>query len=94
MTLHLLNKARSAHEINEQLSNSIEPGDQVLLIENGVLQCLTQPYPAWHDIASNVYVLSEDASARGLKIPKGFTSVNYDDFVRLSIEHNKVVSWY
>ena len=94
MTLHLINKTSTAAELNTQVSQTVEPSDSILLIEDGVLQCLDSPTPVWYTKTVNTYVLSDDATARGLKVPEGYTEISYDDFVRLSVEHNKVISWY
>lgn len=94
MTLHLINKTSTARDLNELIAHSVAPGDSVLLIEDGVLQCSASPTPVWQTTAINTYVLKDDATARGLKIPEGYTQIDYDGFVKLSIEHNKVLSWY
>lgn len=94
MTLHIINKASSAIEINEQLSNAIEDGDSVLLIEDGVFQCVSPSKSVWPSKAKQIHALKEDALARGVRIPSGHIEIDYDGFVKLTTEHNKVVSWY
>jgi tRNA 2-thiouridine synthesizing protein B len=94
MTLHILNKTSSNHAVNDQLTNTIEEGDQVILIEDGVLQCLSQSPSDWKARAQNIYVLGEDAQARGIEIPESYHKTDYNGFVELTVEHTKVISWY
>jgi tRNA 2-thiouridine synthesizing protein B len=43
----------------------------------------------------SIYVLTDDLIARGIKdkLLKNVTGINYMDFVNLTIQHNKMVSW-
>lgn len=102
-TLHTLNKTAQATSLNAKLSHLIDKDDNVLLIEDGVYQCLTlsrTPVPknevsTWAHQAKKIYAIKEDALARGINIQmKDIAFISYEEFVKLSMESNKVVSWY
>jgi len=75
----------------------MQPGDCLLLIEDGVLAGLTDTAPLEALLASSLSVcaLQEDIEARGLavhfsdRIPR----ISYTDFVKLTIEHQKHFAW-
>ncbi len=75
----------------------MQPGDCLLLIEDGVLAGLTDTVPLEDLLVSSlsVYALQEDIEARGLavrfsdKIPR----ISYTDFVNLTIEHQQHFAW-
>lgn len=96
MTLHLLNKSAANRALNSQLSEVIDASDCVLLIEDGTYHCQTaqQNNTAWTSTAETVYVLREDAEARGVTIPDNFVAIDYKGFVSLSTQASKVISWY
>ena len=98
MILHTINKT-SAHEgLNQQLSDVIDTNDSVILIENGVYQAqqLSQHSSKhWSNTAKHIYILKEDALARGIALDTSKLSyINYAEFVELSLLHEKVTSWY
>ena len=75
----------------------VQPGDCLLLIEEGVLAGLTESAPLEALLASSVSVcaLQEDIEARGLaahfsdKIP----CISYTDFVKLTVVHPQHFAW-
>lgn len=75
----------------------MQPGDCLLLIEDGVLAGLKDTVPFGVLLASSlsVYALQEDIEARGLsirfsdKIPR----ISYTDFVKLTIKHQQHFAW-
>lgn len=102
-TLHTLNKTALAHTLNKRLSQVIHNNDAVILIEDGVYQCLDLYHEAdinsdnmsWPRISKRIYALKDDAIARGIPITlEGYNFISYEEFVKLSFEHNKVISWY
>ena len=101
-TLHTLNKTAHDCALNLKLSQAMNEGDVVILIEDGVYQCLTflssQKSAAnisWPFSAKSIYALKDDALARGIPIAiEGIIFVSYEEFVELSISHKKVISWY
>jgi len=98
MILHTLNKTSGHIDINKQLSATVSNTDSIILIENAVYQaptCTHRSIGHWSNIVSKVYVLEEDAIARGISLDLPMISyVNYHDFVELSLSHQKVISWY
>jgi len=98
MILHTLNKTRTQEDINHQLSENICRSDSVILIEDGVYQALTITHNSlahWANIAEQVYILKDDALARGIPLNLDSLSyIDYEQFVALTLSHNKVISWY
>jgi len=98
MILHTLNKTRTQEEINHQLSENICRSDSVILIEDGVYQALTITHCSlahWANIANQVYILREDALARGIPLDlDNISYIDYEQFVGLTLAHSKVISWY
>lgn len=84
MILHTVNK-RAAWDNCRQ---SMAKGDKVILIEDGVNLALT--------ITDNVLVLDADAAARGLTshLKENVSPCSYKEFVALSAEADKVISWF
>lgn len=107
-TLHTLNKTAQTTALNLKLSQCISEHDEVILIEDGVYQCLDLPCEpiaptdintdasqAWMLHAKTIYALKEDALARGVPLDaKGVLFVTHEEFVKLSLAHQKVISWY
>ena len=85
MILHTINKPAAWQQCHELIAAD----DAVLLIEDGVYLALENP-------ALNCYVLEADASARGLeeKLGQSVSLATYSDFVRLSLEAEKVCAWF
>ena len=73
-TLHTLNKTAQHDSLNLKLSQTISEGDAVILIEDGVYQCLNifsdhkpQNNPSWPNVSKSIYALKDDALARGIQ---------------------------
>ena len=103
--LHTLNKTQSLCLLNEQLSQCMSIGDAVILIEDGVYQCMnltassnTPNQGHWSHKASDIYVLADDAQARGIPMDSirhaKVAFISYPEFVSLTLKYSKVVSWY
>jgi len=98
MILHTINKTSSHESLNQQLSDTVDACDSVILIENGAYQAqqlTSTPVNHWSQTAKNIYVLERDALARGVSM--SIDKINYIDytkFVELSLLHDKVISWY
>lgn len=101
-TLHTLNKTAQDNTLNLKLSQVIDKSDDVILIEDGVYQSLalftghhSEDSKHWPQLAKTIYALKDDALARGIPFTtKGIVFITYDEFVKLSLSHQKVVSWY
>lgn len=104
MILHTLNKAQSHTELNQQLTNTCSNQDSVLLIEDAVYQLLDPTIFTknnhWSFSAKNIFVLANDATARGINqadLESSGSNINfisYPEFVELSASHTKTFSWY
>lgn len=96
MILHTVNKHGSA--LLRALA-VVSENDAVLLLEDGVYALLeTQGKEnCWSVLPASVrrFVLVDDLAARGIsdKMLTGFEKVDWQGFVDLSTEHDKVVSW-
>lgn len=94
--LHTLNKPPSHAALTSELTNALLSDDAVLLIEDGVYHALEieNPENSLFAKAAKIYVLKDDALCRGISTPSKAKLVTYDEFVKLSTEHHKVISWY
>lgn len=84
MILHVVNKPAAFSLCDSLLTND----DRVLLIEDGVYLGLTLNVTA--------VAIEEDVIARGLgnKLPANITLIDYEGFVDLCAEADKVCSWF
>lgn len=99
-TLHTVNKSPFAMQTLLSCINHTLKGDAILLIEDGVYGAL-----AGSDVADavkarsgdvSIFVLTEDAAARGLdagKLLNEVTGVNYEGFVDLVADHDRTQAW-
>ncbi len=97
MTLHTLNKSPAESRAMQDCLTGLSAGDAIILIENGVYAALNSYAQQFAvlDPSVELYVLSADLEARGLSMlnPR-FQPADYDQFVALSCQHDKVVSWF
>lgn len=95
MILHTLNKAPSNTGLTQQLCAACDGQDGILLLEDGVYFAINNATlaPLSQHIAQ-IYVLADDARARGITPPNAAQSVSYADFIELCTRFDKVVSWY
>lgn len=94
MILHLLNKAPSQSECYQQLSATVQAGDAVMLIENGVYAAIQADTVL--PKVSKIFVLTSDFEARGLSgetLSDKLELVDQTGFVDLCCQFQKVVSW-
>ena len=93
--LHLIQKSPFQSSCLKECLNIAKPDDQFLLMLDGVyaLQDL--------DFINNqqhIFILQDDLTARGLTIPESHTgsikAINYDEFVELTINTSKTISWF
>ena len=84
MILHTINKASAL----EKCSAIIQPGDAVLLLEDGV-------YLGMEQQAFEPLVLADDAEARGIQHRLISSKlVSFTEFVDLTARADKVCAWY
>ncbi len=99
-TLHTVNKSPFTTQSLSSCINHSLSGDAILLIEDGVYGALAGSALADAVKARagdvSVFVLSEDADARGLdtgKLLDEVTGVSYDGFVDLVAQHDRTHAW-
>ena len=97
-TLHTVNKSPFTSTSLDDCLGLAKSGSTVLLFEDGVYAATTGTRSA--DAIANAdgvtfAVLGPDAKARGVegKIADGIKVVDYDGFVDLVAEHDKVHAW-
>ena len=99
-TLHTVNKSPFATQTLLSCLGHCQEGDAVLMIEDGVYGALAES--GMSDLvksragAVSLYVLSADASARGLaadRLLSEVKGVEYDGFVDLVTEHDRTQNW-
>lgn len=78
---------------------SLQQEASLLLYQNGVYLAISESATGKRlDVLTTtkkIYVLVEDAMARGIenKLLKNIVNINYTDFVKLTIQHHKMISW-
>lgn len=100
-TLHTVNKSPFSHTTLASCLDLCQPGDALLLIEDGVYAVLAsspqaEPLRQARDSGVRLYALEPDLSARGLTDQHldVIETIDYAGFVRLSIEQQRTQSWY
>lgn len=97
--LHTINKSPYEKNSLETCLRVAAAGSAILLIEDAVYAAVDNG--AWAERLGaamgdvKVYVLQPDAEARGIQdsVMEGVTPVDYNGFVDLAAEHDKVQSW-
>ena len=98
-TLHTINKSPFDRNSLGSCLRVISDSDAILLIEDGVYAATGTSFSDAVKAAAqthSVYVLGPDLSARGMKedgIVEGVKVVDYEGFVDLVTENDKVNSW-
>lgn len=97
-TLHTVNKSPFRVTSLQSCLAHVKDGDTVLLIEDGVLGAMKNtPFSdAVATSAARIYVLGPDQAARGIAashILEGVENVDYDGFVDLAAESDRVQAW-
>ncbi|VEB95128.1 tRNA 2-thiouridine synthesizing protein B [Cedecea lapagei] len=94
--LHTLRQSPFQCDISEML-RYMQPGDDLLLIEDGVIAALNHSRALELLLSAPITVsaLQEDVEARGLavQISTSVERVDYTDFVRLVIKHDQQCAW-
>lgn len=94
--LHTLRHSPWQCDIAELL-RMLQPGDDLLLIQDGVIAALEggRYLESLRAAPITVYVLEEDIHARGLsaQISGSVVRVGYTDFVRLTVKHSAQMAW-
>ncbi|MCB5160799.1 DsrH/TusB family sulfur relay protein [Marinomonas algarum] len=95
MQLHQINQSEYPVSLETLWQNSLQVGDQVMLIEEGVLR-LTQDSQAMQTLIKEknvtLYYLQSDALAYGLS-PSIGTPLSDAEWVTLTFQAEKNISW-
>ncbi len=96
--LHIINKSPYDRSSLQTCLRLAKKGSGILLIEDGVYAAINGGACKDEVVAASkehsLYVLQADLDARGIKnVIDGISAVDYDGFVKLSTEHDKVQSW-
>lgn len=93
-TLHVINK--TVESLWQSCASVLSKGDALLLIEDAVYAALpAQPQLALLPAGTHLHALADDLALRGIsaKIRPGIEQITYNQFVALSLAHERVVSW-
>ncbi|WP_281648619.1 sulfurtransferase complex subunit TusB [Parendozoicomonas sp. Alg238-R29] len=97
--LHTVNKSFS-HPAGSLAEVALGQGDALLFIEDGVNSLIDGSLSAKH-LATfaqqySIYCLKADVDARGIssRLPSWVTPVSFDEFVALTEQHEKTLSWF
>jgi len=97
--LHIVNKSPFEKNSLESSISVAADGSAVLMIEDGVYGVLkgsrVEEMVKGAMGSLKIYALGPDVEARGIadKVMDGITLVDYNGFVALTTEHDKVQSW-
>lgn len=90
--LHLIQKSPFQTQCLSECLNIASKDDAFLLMHDGVYAIQKADFIEQHD---NIYALESDLKARGLTNNNSNVSIiSYSEFVALTEQHNKVLSWY
>lgn len=97
MILHLVNAAPGTQAVTHCLTLAA-PGDAVLLMGDGTYCSLPHSAiaKAMSACGATLYVLADDAAARGLaeQVREPYTLVDMEGFVDLTERYQHIQSWY
>ena len=97
--LHIVNKSPFQTRTLDTCLRMAQPGNALLLIEDGIYAATVGSATEEHIRAScatlKIYALQPDMDARGVtaKLIDGVTLVDYAGFVDLTVEHPTSHSW-
>lgn len=98
MALHTLNRAPGDVLCLTRCLNSLDSGDALLLIEDGVYAALNAYQNHFTSLPAEVrlYALEPDLVARGIadSLNAAFEPIDDAGFVSLACTQDKVISWF
>ncbi|KML64730.1 sulfurtransferase complex subunit TusB [Pectobacterium peruviense] len=94
--LHTLSSS-PYHADLDTLLRSLERGDALVLLQDGVIAALAggDIIQRLLDSAVLIYALQPDTEARGVteQISNSVTLIGYNEFVQLTVEHPQQLAW-
>lgn len=98
--LHTVNKSPFEKDSLASCLRMIRPGSALIFIEDGVYAAVARTRPAKQLEGFvnqiDIFILRPDLEARGIAghtLIEGIELVDYQGFVRLAAQHDKVLSW-
>lgn len=97
--LHIIKYSPFSHPALKQCIQSLQPDDQLLFIEDGVLIAqegneLAPMLSALKAQSIHLYALEADLQARHIRLTQpSIKSVNFDGFVTLCEHNPQIVTW-
>ncbi|SMR71662.1 sulfurtransferase complex subunit TusB [Marinobacterium sediminicola] len=93
MTLHILNTSPSDRNTFLTCALALAEDDTLLLIEDGTYWLLPQHRSELARVPARVVALAPDRLARGVVVDN-MTEVDDAGFVELTVQHDRIVSWF
>lgn len=93
--LHLIQKSPFQNHCLQDCLNIAAIDDQFLLLQDGVYALQK---PDFINLYPHIFVLKDDLKARGIPVDsithKHVKAIDYAEFVQLTLDTNKTLSWY
>ncbi|MGS2720257.1 sulfurtransferase complex subunit TusB [Paraglaciecola aestuariivivens] len=94
MILHKVSTSPFSHLDLQHCLARLQRTDALLLTQDAVYAVMDVSFLSVLSKLPAVYLLQEDANARAIKLENPhFKSINYADFVELSLKYPQVISW-
>ena len=94
MILHKISSSPFSHLALQHCLRRIHSTDGLLLTQDAVYAVMHQTLHAKLAELHSVYVLKDDAEARGVKLENNnIQIITYAEFVELSLKYDNVMSW-
>lgn len=94
MILHKISSSPFNHLALEHCLQRLNSSDGLLLTQDAVYGLMHQTLFSKLTEVHSVYVLEEDAKARGVQVESDNVQlISYAEFVELSLKYEKVMSW-
>lgn len=94
MVLHKVSTSPFIHMDLQQCLARLQPSDGLVLTQNAVYAVLDPSLTSLLADLRCVYLLKEDAQARAVQVENPHVkSIDYAEFVELSLEYTQVMSW-
>jgi tRNA 2-thiouridine synthesizing protein B len=94
MILHKISASPFTHQSLQHCLHRIDEIDGLLLTQDAVYAVLHQSLNSKLAELDSVFVLKEDAEARGVHVKSNHIQlISYAEFVDLSLKYEKVMSW-
>jgi tRNA 2-thiouridine synthesizing protein B len=94
MILHKISSSPFHHQALQHCLQRIHSSDGLLLTQDAVYAVMHQTLRSKLETLDAVYMLKEDADARGVQIKsEQIQLISYGEFVELSLKFEQVMSW-